>query len=153
MAKSVFKAQAEARDLANNLSLRLTGANLNTVRQANDAGGWPMIFLSVGANEAEGQPVMLLRIMGYAVPAPDVFGQQQYAYAPHTLELAYELKSTGAPFPVESDILKVMYESTMTGITILQKEIANGTAVTETSLNAAAVVSELNNTFWPNKGV
>lgn len=143
------------RDLKEHLDLRYAnGAGINSSRLAADANGWPMLFLSVGGNEAEGQPVIVLRIKGLSVPALDQFQQAQYAYAPHTLELAYEAGSVaGHGIPVEADLLKAMFESTKTGITVLQEEIANGTAVTEASMNAAVVTSELNDLYWPNKGV
>lgn len=152
--KSLSKAQATMRDLKEHLDLRYAnGAGINSSRLAADAQGWPMLFLSVSGSEVEGAAVIALRIKGLSVPALDQFQQAQVAYAPHTLELAYEITSGGAPIPVESDILKSMFESTKTGITILQKEIANGTAVTEASMNAAAVVAEMNDLYWPNKGV
>jgi hypothetical protein len=152
--QSTAKALAEARDLAAALTLRLANSSsINFVRQAADAQNWPMLFLSVGGNEAEGQPVIVLRIKGLVRPNPDVFGQVQYAYAPHTLELAYELASSAKPIPSAHDLFIAMFESTKTGITILQEEIANGTAVTEASMNASNPVSELNDLYWPNKGV
>jgi hypothetical protein len=153
---SIAKAATTMRDLAEKLGLRYANsASINTVRQAADAQGWPMLFCSVAGNEAEAQAVIVLRMKGLAVPALDQFGQPQYAYAPHTMELAYEAGSVaGHGIPVESDLLKAMLEATKTGVTILQKEIANGTAVTEASMNAAVVASELQaNLYWPNKGV
>lgn len=152
--KSLNKAQATSRDLAEHLGLRFANsASLNTVRQAADAAGWPMLFCSIGGSEVEGAAVVVLRIRGLSVLPLDQFQQAQFAYAPHQLEIAYELTSGGAPIPAESDIFKVLFESTLTGMIILQKEIANGTAVTEAAMNAAAVVSELNNLYWPNKTV
>lgn len=154
MAQSLAKSQAEARDLAEKLALRYANsASINSVRQAADAQGWPMLFMSVSANEAEAQPVIAIRIKGLQRPNPDIFNQSQYAYAPHTLELAYELAGSGSPIPSAKDLFIAMFESTKTGIAILQKEIANGTAVSEASMNAAAVASELNDLYWPNKGV
>jgi hypothetical protein len=152
--KSISKAQAEMRDLKEKLDLRYAnGAGINSSRLAADAQGWPMLFLSVSLNEAVAASVLAIRIKGLQMPAPDQFQQVQYAYAPHTLELAYELNGAGSPIVSESDLMKAMFESTKTGITILQKEIANGTAVSEASMNAAVVLSELNDLYWPNKGV
>jgi len=152
--QSINKANAVMRDLVAALNLRYAGSsNINFIRQAADAQNWPEAFLSVGGNESEGQPVILLRIKGIQMPAPDVFGNVQYAYSPHSLEVGYELNSAGSPTPIASDLLKAVFESTKTGITLLQKEIAHGTAVTEASLNAASVVSELNDLYWANKGV
>lgn len=151
--QSIAKSVATMRDLEEHLKLRFTGSAINSVREANDAQGWPMLFCSVGGSEVEGASVIALRMKGLAVPAKDQFQQNQFAYAPHTLEVAYELTSGGAPIPAASDLLKAVFEATKTGVCILQKEIANGTAVTEASINAAAVVSELNDLYWPNKGV
>jgi hypothetical protein len=152
---SIAKAAATMRDLAEKLGLRYANsASINTVRQAADAQGWPMLFCSVAGNEAAGQQVIVLRMKGLAVLAKDQFQQAQFAYAPHTLEISYELAvSSVEPYAYPSDLLKAMFEATKTGVTILQKEIANGTAVTEASMNAAPVVSELNDLYWPNKGV
>lgn len=152
--KSINKAQATMRDLCEKLALRYAGSSsIDTVRQSADAAGWPMAFLSDGGVETAGSDVIVLRIKGLSVLPLDQFQQAQFAYAPHTLEFAYELDANGKPEPVQADILKAMFESTNTGITILQKEIADGTAVSEASMDAAAVVAELNNLYWPNKGV
>lgn len=152
--QSIAKSMAEARDLAEKLSLRFAGSStIDTVRQSVDAQGWPMLFCSDGASEVEGASVILIRIKGLAVLPKDQFQQNQFAYAPHTLEVAYELTAGGKPIPLESDLWKAVFESTKTGIALLQKEIANGTAVSEASSNAAAVLSELNDLYWPNKGV
>jgi hypothetical protein len=161
MAQSIFKAQAEMRDLNAALMLRfkydsessVAIGQLNQVLLGADANGWPTAFYSVGGNLAEGQPVIGIRIRGFAVPAPDEFNQQQWAYAPHQLEIAYELNSSGFPIPELTDLFTAMFESTNTGICILQKPIANGTAVSVASMNAAVVAQELNNLYWANKGV
>lgn len=152
--KSISKAQACMRDLCEKLSLRLAGSSsIDSVRQSADSEGWPMAFLSDGGSEVEGAAVIALRIKGLAVLPKDQFQNDQYAYAPHQLEIAYELDADGFPIPVQSDLLKAMFESTKTGICILQKEIANGTAVSAASMDAADVKSELNDLYWPNKGV
>jgi hypothetical protein len=159
--QSTAKALAEMRDLNAALLLRfqynseasVAIGQLNTVLLGADAQGWPTAFYSVGGNLAEGQPVVGIRIRGFAVPAPDEFGQQQYAYAPHQLEIAYELNSSGFPIPEVTDLFTALFESTNTGICVLQKPIANGTAVSVASMNAAAVEQELNNLYWANKGV
>lgn len=153
--QSTAKAIALARDLANKLQVRYPAgaAGLNTVRQAFDANGWPMIFLSHNANEAEAQPVILIRISNPDAVSKDVFGNALTAYAPHILELAYELTAADNPIPVDADIFKSAYESIKVGARWQVKEIANGTAVTETSINAASAAVDLEDLYWPTKSV
>lgn len=152
--KSINKAQSCMRDLCEKLSLRYAGSStIDTVRQAADANGWPMAFLSDGGVETAGSDVIVLRIKGLSVLPLDQFQQAQFAYAPHQLEIAYELDANGKPEPEAKDLLKAMFECTKTGIKIIQEEIADGTAVSEASMNASSPVSELNDLYWPNKGV
>ena len=71
---STSHAQSAARDLADRLSLRLkNGPGLNTVRQSNDSLGWPMIAVSANANEAEAQPMALIRLIGINTGSVDIF--------------------------------------------------------------------------------
>lgn len=157
MSKSTAKAAALLRDVADNLSKRYPAgaAGINTVRQALDANGWPMLFLSHNANEAEAQPVIALRIQAVDAVSKDVFGNALTSYAPHALEVAYELNTAGParPFPADSDLLIAEFESIKTGVKIQLKEIPNGTAVSEASMNAASPVIELESLYWPTKGV
>jgi hypothetical protein len=149
---SFAKANATMRDLGDKLSKRFAGqAGLNTIRQAVDAQGWPMLFLSHGGNEAEGQPVCLIRMKGVPMVSPDVFGNPLTAYTPHTLEVAYELAATNKPEVATSDLFIVDFESMACGVRMQLKEIANGTAVTEASLNAAAITVDIENLYWPTK--
>lgn len=152
---SYAKAQAVMRDLADKLAKRLpAGASgLNTLRQANDANGWPMLFISHNGTESEGQPVALIRIKGVDMVSKDVFGNALVAYAPHTLEVAYEKTSGGFPLIASADEAAINFEAMRTGIRYQLKEIANGTAVTESALNAAAVVADLEDLYWPTKSV
>lgn len=152
---SPAKAQAIMRDLGATLAKRLApSATINTVRSANDANGWPMLFLSTGGNEAEGQPVVALRIKGIDMGSKDVFGNALTAYAPHTMEFAYELTATtNKAFPTLTDLMTIQYEATKPGTQFLIEQIANGTAVTETSMNAATPTAQLDDLYWPSKGV
>jgi hypothetical protein len=147
--QSTAKAIALCRDLADLLSKRPMA--LNTIRQAFDANNWPYLVLSVGGNEAEGQPVVLIRISNVDMVSKDIFGNQTFAYAPHILELAYELTSGGAPEVARADLLTCEFESIKTGVRVQLKEIANGTAVTATSVTAAAPVADLDQLYWPTK--
>ena len=147
--QSTAKAIALCRDLADLLAKRPMA--LNTIRQAFDANNWPYLVLSVGGNEAEGQPVVLIRISNVDMVSKDIFGNQTYAYAPHILELAYELTSGGAPEVARADLLTCEFESIKTGVRVQLKEIANGTAVTAASVSAAAPVADLDQLYWPTK--
>lgn len=144
-----------ARDLADKLILRFkSGSGVNSVRQALDANGWPMLFCSVSGNESAGQPVIGLRIIGQLSPAnQDIFGNTTIPFAPHTCEIAFEkVVSTGVPFPAFSDLLTAAYEVSKLGVKVADKEIANGTAVTEASMNSTSAKVTLDNIDWPNKG-
>lgn len=149
--KSTSKAENMSRKLAEDIALRIKGAaagRVNSVRQAKDANGWPMLFISRNGNEAAGQPVIALRIAGQDAVSKDILGNQIIAAAPHIMELAYELS-----FPVRADIIKVCYDAVKLGTKMQLKEIAAATAVTEASMNAAAVVDEEDGLYWPSKGV
>ena len=143
------------RDMADKLKVRLAGsATINTVRAANDANGWPMLFLSQAGNEAEAQPVILIRIMSVDAVSKDIFGNQLTAFNPHTLEIAYELASSGDNAIVaHADLLKAEYECIKTGVRIQLKQLANGTAVTEAAINAAAPSLDIEELYWPAHGV
>lgn len=152
--KSTAKAEALLRDVADKLKVRYAGsATIDTVRAARDAQGWPMLFLSDAGNEAAGQPVVALRIRAVDAVSKDVFGNDLVAFAPHKLEIAYELTATDNPIVTDKDLLIAEYEAIKTGVAIQLKELANGTAVTEASMNAAAVAIELDELYWPTKGV
>ena len=153
--QSNAKAVALIRDLADKLAKRFApgAAGLNTVRQAFDSAGWPMIFISHNANEVEGQPVVLIRIKNVDMVSKDIFGGSTFAYAPHTLELAYELAAANAPFPTLADLAAAEFESIKTGVRYLLKEIANGTAVTQAAIDAASPNADLEELYWPTKSV
>lgn len=152
--KSLAKAEALIRDVADKLKVRYAGsATIDTVRQARDANGWPMIFLSDAANEAAGQPVIALRIKAVDAVSKDVFGNDLVAFAPHKLEVAYELTAANNPIPTDVDLLIAEYEAIKTGVAIQLKELANGTAVTAANMDAQAAAIELDELYWPTKGV
>ena len=147
--KSTATAQALSRELADKLAKR-TG---KSVRQANDANGWPMLFVSTAGNEAAGQPVIAIRISNPDAVSKDIFGNATSAYAPHNLELAYELQGADNPAPTDVTLLQVAFEVTKTGVKQQIKEIAAGTAVSEASMNAAAVAVEMDELYWPLKSI
>jgi len=148
------KADNLMRELKDRLEKRLAGAaagRLDTVREAKDADGYPMLFLSDAGNEAAGQPVIALRIKQIDAVSKDVFNNSMKAYNPHVMEMAYELDATEAE-PARKDILKVSQDVFRIGIKVQLKEIADGTAVTEANINAAAVAEEYDDLYWPSKG-
>lgn len=152
--KSLAKADALLRDVADKLKVRYAGsATIDTVRAAKDANGWPMLFLSDAGNEAAGQPVIALRIKSVDAVSKDVFGNDLIAFAPHKLEVAYELTAANNPIPTDVDLLIAEYESIKTGVAIQLKELANGTAVTAANMDAATPNIELDELYWPTKGV
>lgn len=152
--KSLAQAQAQARELAEKLAKRFSGSStIDTVRQANDADGWPMIFCSDAGNEAAGQPVIAIRISNPDAVSKDIFGNATSAYAPHNLEFAYELSAANNPSPANTDVLKAFWEATKTGIKTQVKEIAAATAVTAASMDAKAADCEIDELYWPLKSI
>jgi len=152
--KSTAKAEALLRDVADKLAKRYAGsATIDTVRQAKDSQGWPVIFLSDGGVETAGAAVIALRIRAVDMVSTDVFGNATSAYAPHKLEVAYELTATDNPIPTDKDLLTAEFEAIKTGVAIQLKELANGTAVTAANMDAAAVGLELDELYWPTKSV
>jgi len=154
MAKSTAKAEAVVRDLKERLELRLEGsARIDTVREAKDANGWPMLFLSDGGTETAGNPVIGLRVKAADAVSKDVFGNDLTAFAPHELELAYELDGTEAE-PDRKDLAITLHETGKIGLKTLIKEVADATAVDETSMDATAAAEALEyDLTWPTKGV
>lgn len=152
--KSTAKAQAQARELKEKLQFRFQGsASIDTVRQINDAAGFPILICSDGGNEAAGQPVIAIRIKAQDAVSKDVFGNDLMAFAPHTIELAYEKDTTEAE-PSRVDLIKVMAEVQKIGMKLLVKEIADGTAVSEASIDAADVAAALEyEVSWVAKGL
>ena len=154
MPQSTAKSIALSRDLADKLAKRFAnGAGLNSLRQAFDAQGWPMIFISANGNEAEGQPVILIRIHGVDAGSKDVFGNATEAYAPHLAQLCYELASANHPEPSLADLAVAKWETERMGCRYQEFALANGNAVTEAALNAASPIADLEDLYWPTKSV
>lgn len=152
--KSTAKAEALLRDVADKLKVRYAGsATIDTVRSTKDSAGWPMIVLSDGGVETAGASVIALRIKAADAVSKDVFGNDLVAFAPHALEVAYELTAANNPIPTDTDLLTAEFESIKTGVKIQLKEITNGTAVTAANMDAATVAVELDDLYWPTKGV
>lgn len=148
--KSTAKAQATLRDLADRLKLRFP---TKTIRAANDANGWPMLFVSASGSEAAGQSNIGIRMSAVDAVSKDVFGNQLTAFAPHIVEVAYELTASDNPIASDADIFTAEYEVFKIGARTQLKEIANGTAVTEASMNAATASADLEDLYWPTKSV
>lgn len=151
---SQAKAQATFRDLADRLSKRFAGSStIDTVRVTNDSAGWPMIILSDAANEAAGQPVIALRMRGIDMVSKDVFGNALTAYAPHKIEVSWELTAANNPIPADADIFVATIEASKPGVCMQLKELANGTAATAANMDAATASVEVEDLYWPTKGV
>ncbi len=159
MIYSNAKAEALLRDLGNKLQIRLAnGTGLNTVTPGfyTDANGavWPYILLTNATDGAgEGNPVVYIEISNVNAVSKDIFGGNLYAYTPDILQLGYELTSGGAPIPTRADLLTCQDESIKTGCRFQVKEVANGTAVTGASVNAATPIVDLEDLYWPTKSV
>lgn len=143
------------RDLADKLKVRFpaSASGINTIRAAFDANSMPELFLSHAASEVEGQPVIYIRVAQVSAVSADIFGNALLAYAPHQLQIAYELRSNGDSFPAHADLFKAEYEALKMGVKVQFIEIANGTAVTEANVNAATPIADLDELYWPTKGV
>jgi hypothetical protein len=153
MLYSVDHAVGLARDLADRLSLRFTNnAGLNTITQSQDANGYPIIVATHGGNAAEGQPVVWIRLMNINVGAVDIFGNSTLPFTPTLAQIAYELTGGGAPYPTVTDYSTCLFEIARMGTAVAEYAIANGTAVTETSVNAATPIKTLQDIDWQLKG-
>lgn len=151
--QSNAKAVALIRELKDLLEKRYAGsATIDTVRQAFDSNNWPYLVCSDGGVETAGSSVIFIRISNVDMVSKDIFGNQTYAYAPHLLELAYELNGSDSQ-PSHADIAKAEYESFKAGCRVQIKEIADGTAVTAANVDAAAAIADLENLYWPTKSV
>lgn len=152
--KSVAKSNAQIRVLKERLEQRFAGSStIDTVRQLSDANGWAMLICSDGGTETAGNPVIAIRIKAVDAVSKDVFGNALVAFGPHELEVAFELDGTEGE-PSRRDLIKVMAEVGKIGMKIIVKEIADATAVSEASLDAAAVADVLESEVtWPSHGI
>ena len=152
--QSLAKAQATMRDLKERLEKRVQGSSsIDTVRATADSEGWPMLILSDAANESAGQPVIALRLKAVDAVSKDVFGNALKAFSPHEMEVAFELDSSEAE-PSRRDIIKVMIEVAKLGHKVIVKQIADGTAVSASSMDATSPADSLEfDTQWPAKGI
>jgi len=152
--KSLAKADATLRDLAEVLKRRVSGsASIDTVREARDSDGWPMLILSDGGAEAAGDAVIAIRMKAVDAVSKDVFGNDLVAFTPHSMEVAYELDANGKPTPANADVAEAIVEAAKKGVKIEIKEIANTTAVSAASMDAASPVKEIEvQDEWPTKG-
>lgn len=146
--KSIAKADATIRELKSALDQRIAGAQLdvNTVRQAKDAAGFPMLVLSVGGEESATHPVIAIRMKADDAVSKDIFGNANVAFAPHTIEIASE-----AAVPSRKDLAIVDAEVAKLSIKIAVKEMAAGDAVTEANMDAAAPVAVIDWLQFPTK--
>ena len=146
--KSIAKADATMRDLKSSLDQRIAAAQLdvNTVRVAKDANGWPMLFLSIAGNEAATHPVIAIRMKADDAVSKDIFGNANVAFAPHTIEVASE-----EAVPSRKDLAIVDAEVAKLQIKMSVKVIAAASAVTEANMDAAAPVAVIDWLQFPTK--
>lgn len=147
--KSTAKSQATVRLLKDNLQMRLKatpGVALNTIREAFDAEGWAMLFVSVGGNEAAGQPVVAIRCKAIDAVSKDVFGLDMFAFTPHIVEMADEEDAVAA-----LDKAACQHEVSQLGMAIQLKQMADGTAVTAVNMDAAAPLATFDWMRFPTK--
>ena len=154
------KAIALARDLSDKLSKRLAfnGTSVNFISQgfsAPDAAGgtWPYLLISENGTVTEGSPVAYIQFSNPDMVSKDVFGGDTDAYAPTIVQIGYELNTTGGSFVSNADLATITYETEKTGCRVQIKQVANGTAVTSASVNAAAPLVDLEDLYWPTKSV
>ena len=170
MLYSIDHAVGVARDLADRLSLRLgnqtSASALNTVTASQDEWGYPILLVSHAGTVTESNPVVWIRVTNLyeqiagvsPAGAPvDVFGNATLPFSPTIIQIAYELTSGGAPIPSAQDYSTCLFEIARTGAAVQQFAIANGTAVTETSVNAQVTagtgpLQTLKDIDWGYKG-
>jgi hypothetical protein len=148
--KSLAKSDATLRDLKEVLERRLARyESLDTIREARDADGWPMLFLSAAGDESAEEPVIAIRMKSFDAVSKDVFGNDLVAFTPHTLEVATEADS-GVDM---ADYAETVTECAKRGVLVQIKETAAQTAVTATSMDAAEPSREIEvQDEWPTKG-
>lgn len=154
MQNSTAKAESLVRKLEEHLGFILAGStSIDTIRTTKDSAGWPALILSDGGVEAAGNPVIAIRIQSQDAVSPDIFGNPFAAFAPHSVDIAYELDGTEAE-PSRLDLAKVMHECSKLAGKIQIREIADATAVTLASMDAADVALSLEFELrWPTKGM
>lgn len=150
--QSNAKATALVRELADLLAKRFAGsATIDTVRQAFDSNNWPYLVCSDGGVETAGNPVILIRVSNVDMVSKDIFGNQTYAYAPHLMELAYELDGAGTE-PSRAELITAEFEAIKAGVRLQVKEITDGTAVTPASVTANTTpIADIDQLYWPTK--
>jgi len=154
MQSSIAKADSLIRKLQENLGFRLQGSSsIDSIRELRDSNGWPALILSDNNNEAAGQPVIAIRIKSQDAVSPDIFGNSFDAFAPHSVDIAYEMDASNAE-PSALDLAKVLHECSKLGAKLQIRQIADGSAVTLANLDSAAVALSLEFELrWPTKGV
>jgi len=134
--KSIHKAQALVRSLKERLSLQ----GLASVESVS-AAGWPK--LTIGS-------VASIEVAAEDAVSKDAFGNQEFAYAPHTANFAYVSgNATPANNISNVDFAKANIELSKSGIAISLKESAVNLAGAE----AAQGVFIEANLQWPTKGM
>ena len=155
MSINLSPAYSIARDLQQQLQIRVANSASGRFNQAVagiDAAGQPIITLSRNGNVAAGQPVAIIRLIPVLNPTPTIFGQPLSSGEPIVAQFAYELTGGGKQTPSQLDIILAMYQTVPVGTRLDVLEIANGTAVTTTAMDAATPAQSFANLYWPSQG-
>lgn len=132
MAKSTAKAEALARDLKERLEFRGF-----TIAESKDANGFPKLTLDT--DEAS------LRIVGIDGVSKDVFGNDNYSFAPHNIYFASRNDAMSS-----LKVSRILTEVIKIGI---DKMIVQTHATVLATAEAAAGDEIIFDIRWPTKGV
>ncbi|RMG80258.1 MAG: hypothetical protein D6707_06720 [Bacteroidetes bacterium] len=134
--KSIHKAQNLARTLKDRLSLQ--GLSLS---ESTSAAGWPKLSLGTVAS---------IEIAAVDAVSKDIFGNQEFAYAPH---IAHFAVVSGNATPANNisnvDLAKIVADIAKAGLTISFKESAVDLATAEA---AQGTIIEFD-AQWPTKSM
>lgn len=149
--KSTAKAESVMRGIKEELEMRVKGsATIDTVREAKDSEGWPMLILSDNKVETAGAAVIAIRMKAVDAVSKDVFGNDLVAFAPHKLELCWEKDATDKPTPADADVAMVTAVCAKKNICLVVKETDNGDAVVA-NLDAATIIAQIDDLLFPTK--
>lgn len=154
MITSIQKLQRIAQDLTDRLSVRFkNGSGLNTVTQGFDSNGNPYLQLSNATDGlAAGNPVVVIVLEQDDAVSKDIFGNNLLAYTPSLALVGWEADANGKNTPAMADLMNIFWELIPFEIELQGIQVAHGTAVTPTSVEAATPFVDLDQLYWPTKG-
>ena len=163
MSVNIAKAYSEARDLQQQLQIRLqqnaaASGRMNTaVASIDPSNSLPVITMFNTTNgQAEGFQVAIIEFVPVLNNTPTLFGQPLSSGTPSDLVFAYELAATGYQIISQLDLETIMFQAVPIGNRWQIVEIPNLTAVTVANVDAQLAASgptlELDNLYWPGSG-